>query len=106
MSTGGETNEESSENHGEFDYDLCQYLVILQNLQLMLRYSFDSLVVHTFLSHCQKKDTKIFELRKNLPFRGNLSIALGIAVKKLMQSNDNLEEFKAKNPHFTNLKKI
>ena len=88
----------------DYDYDLCQYLGVLKHLQKMLRFSFESIMLNTYFLHCNKKDSKAFlGLRKHFPFRNNLNISLGIAIKKLFQTKETLVEFKEKNPHYINL---
>lgn len=70
----------------------------------MLRYTFDSLLLNGFFSYCSKKDIKaLFEFKQFLPFRNNISISLGIAVKQLLQSNMSIAEFREKNPNFVNI---
>ena len=60
--------------------------------------------MNTYLKHCNKTHIKAFMDKKiAFPFRKNMSITLGIAVKKLLQSNESLDEFKEKNPHLINL---
>lgn len=92
-------------NFADYDYDLCQYLNVLKHLQKMLRFSFEALMLNTYFMHCNsRKDAKIFfSLKKHLPFKNSLSISLGIAIKKLLQTKETIEEFKQKNPQFVNL---
>jgi len=77
-------------NFADYDYDLCQYLNVLKHLQKMLRFSFEALLLNTYITFAYsntdkqtgtqpRKNAKIFfGLKKSLPFRNNLNISLGV----------------------------
>ena len=94
--------ESTNVNSDELDYDLSQYLSILNLIQTTLRLSFESIMVQSYYTFHEKRNLSAI-LRFTSPFRRTFSVGLGIAMKKLLQSKENLKEFKAKNSHLSDL---
>lgn len=96
--------ESTTSQSDELDYDSSQYLSILTLTQSILRNTFESIMVQSYLTYYNKKNLSFLaSLRPMLPFRKNFNISLGIAMKKLLQTNDSFEKFKEKNPHLPKL---
>ena len=77
-----------------YDYDLSQYLCVLQNIQDIMFHTYESILLNMFLSYPsnEKRPLKLFmSLKDYKPFQKIINVNAGIFMKLILQNKVNIQ---------------